>query len=68
MVDANWSHVDVDSVPRMIISSPGPRSQEMHARTGEVHEGLLVPGAPLPGHLRHRPRLNAHRRRRQHLH
>ncbi len=55
MYDPNWSHVDVNSVPRMVTVSPGPRSQEMHGRTARYMKGLssqvqLFPVAFESGH------------------
>jgi 4-aminobutyrate aminotransferase len=55
MYDPNWSEVEVDGVPRMVTESPGPRSQEMHARTAKYMKGLssqvqLFPVAFESGH------------------
>ena len=40
MYDPQWSHIDVNSVPHMVTESPGPQSQEMHARTARYMKGL----------------------------
>jgi 4-aminobutyrate aminotransferase-like enzyme len=39
MVDRNWATVDVDSVPRLAVEPPGPKSQEMHARAARYMKG-----------------------------
>lgn len=55
MYDPNWSHVDVNTVPRVVTVPPGARSQEMHARTARYMKGLssqvqLFPVAFESGH------------------
>lgn len=55
MHNPNWSHVDVNSVPRMVTPAPGPCSQEMHGRTARYMKGLssqvqLFPVAFESGH------------------
>jgi len=39
MVDKNWARVDVNSVPRIVVTPPGPRSQEMHERASRYMKG-----------------------------
>ena len=52
MYNPNWSHVDVNSVPHMVTASPGPRSQEMHARTAKYMKGLSSQVQLVPGRVR----------------
>ena len=40
MYDKNWAKVDVNAVPHMVTTSPGPKSQEMHARGAKYMKGL----------------------------
>jgi 4-aminobutyrate aminotransferase-like enzyme len=37
---AYWAHVPLDQVPNISVPPPGPRSQEMHARTCKYFKGL----------------------------
>ena len=62
MYNPNWSHVDVDSVPHMVTSSPGPRSQEMHGRTTKYMKGLSSQVKLFPVAFESRQRLHADRR------
>ena len=39
MYDKNWANVDVNSVPRIVVPPPGPKSQEMHARAARYMKG-----------------------------
>ncbi len=39
MAHENWSHVDVHSVPRIIVPPPGPASQAVHARAARHMKG-----------------------------
>ena len=39
MYDTNWAKVDVNSVPHMVTTPPGPKSQEMHARAAKYMKG-----------------------------
>jgi 4-aminobutyrate aminotransferase-like enzyme len=39
MYDRNWAKVDIDSVPRLVTTPPGPQSQEMHARAAKLMKG-----------------------------
>jgi 4-aminobutyrate aminotransferase-like enzyme len=39
MYDKNWSKVDVNSVPRLATTPPGPQSQTMHARAAKYMKG-----------------------------
>ncbi len=39
MYDPNWAKVDVDSVPCLVTTTPGPRSEEMHARAAKYMKG-----------------------------
>jgi 4-aminobutyrate aminotransferase-like enzyme len=39
MYDRNWAKVDVESVPRLVGTPPGPRSQEFHARAAKYMKG-----------------------------
>ena len=36
MYDRNWAKVDMNAVPHMVTTSPGPKSQEMHARRRSI--------------------------------
>ena len=40
MYDKNWAKVDVNAVPHMVTTPPGPQSQEMHARAANYMKGL----------------------------
>ena len=63
-----WANPPVDAVPAMVGESPGPRSQEWHARM-ERHTGRQrdADGHAAPRRLRVGPRRHADRRRRQPL-
>jgi 4-aminobutyrate aminotransferase-like enzyme len=55
MVDPNWAHVDVDTVPCLVTPPPGPRSNEMHGRAAKYMKGYssqvrLFPVAFESGH------------------
>jgi 4-aminobutyrate aminotransferase-like enzyme len=39
MYDRNWAKIDVNNVPRLINTPPGPKSQAMHARAAEYMKG-----------------------------
>jgi 4-aminobutyrate aminotransferase-like enzyme len=39
MYDRNWAKVDVNSVPRLVTTPPGPRSQEIHDRAAKLMKG-----------------------------
>jgi 4-aminobutyrate aminotransferase-like enzyme len=39
MYDRNWSKVDINSVPRLVTTPPGPRSHEMHTRAAKLMKG-----------------------------
>jgi 4-aminobutyrate aminotransferase-like enzyme len=39
MYDRNWAKVDVNSVPRLVTTPPGPRSQAMHTRAAKYMKG-----------------------------
>ncbi len=39
MYDKNWAHVDVNAVPRLVVTPPGPRSREMHERAARYMKG-----------------------------
>jgi len=39
MYDRNWAKIDVNSVPRLVATPPGPNSQAMHARAAEYMKG-----------------------------
>src|SRR5512138_1418430 len=39
MYDKNWSHVGVQSVPRIVNPPPGPKSKEMHTRAAKYMKG-----------------------------
>ena len=39
MFDKNWSKVDVNSVPRMLVPAPGPKSNEFHERAARYMKG-----------------------------
>jgi 4-aminobutyrate aminotransferase-like enzyme len=35
----NWSYVDVNTVPNMVVPAPGPKSLEMHGRAAKLMKG-----------------------------
>ncbi len=39
MYDRDWARVDVAAVPNVRVTPPGPKSQEMHARTAKYMKG-----------------------------
>jgi 4-aminobutyrate aminotransferase-like enzyme len=39
MYDRNWAKIDVNSVPRLVTTLPGPKSRSMHARAAEYMKG-----------------------------
>ncbi len=51
----NWAHVDLATVPSIVVPPPGPRSRELHARCTKYFKGLsgqvkLFPVAFESGH------------------
>ncbi len=40
LMEASWSHVDLNHVPNMPVPPPGPESQAMHARCTKHFKGL----------------------------
>ncbi|HSR34702.1 MAG TPA: aspartate aminotransferase family protein [Anaerolineae bacterium] len=55
MYDKNWAAVEAESLPRIVVSPPGPRSQELHRRASEYMKGYssqvrLFPVAFEKGH------------------
>jgi len=39
MYDRNWAKIDVNSVPRLVTTPPGPKSQTMHDRAAQYMKG-----------------------------
>jgi 4-aminobutyrate aminotransferase-like enzyme len=39
MYDKNWAKVDLNAVPRLLTTPPGPKSQEMHTRAAKYMKG-----------------------------
>ena len=39
MYDTNWAKIDVNAVPQVRVTPPGPRSQEMHSRAMQYMKG-----------------------------
>jgi 4-aminobutyrate aminotransferase-like enzyme len=39
MYPKDWAKVDVNSVPRLVVPAPGPKSQEVHARAAKYMKG-----------------------------
>ena len=39
MYDKNWAKVDINAVPHLVTSPPGPKSQEVHARAAKYMKG-----------------------------
>ncbi len=39
MYDRNWAKIDVNNVPRLVNTPPGPKSQAMHVRAAEYMKG-----------------------------
>jgi len=55
MYDRNWYKVDIESIPHLVTCPPGPKSQDMHARTARYMKGYssqvrLFPVAFESGH------------------
>jgi 4-aminobutyrate aminotransferase-like enzyme len=40
MYDKDWAKIDVNTVPHMVTTPPGPQSQEVHARAAKYMKGL----------------------------
>jgi 4-aminobutyrate aminotransferase-like enzyme len=39
MADTDWAKVDIDTLPHIVVTPPGPRSQEYHARASHYMKG-----------------------------
>ncbi|RKY73538.1 aspartate aminotransferase family protein [candidate division KSB1 bacterium] len=39
MYDQNWAHIEVDSVPHIVVTPPGPKSQQLHQRAIQYMKG-----------------------------